>query len=199
MLFNSSAASYMFEHFVKFRDLVNQESFYWFCALLGSGLYLIQLLLTLLGNADNEGLDGAEVDAVNVKWLSKQAITGFLMMFGWSALTCQNQFNLPRSATLAIALAVGVVTVIVTGFLFKMARKLHSPGTVFALEDAIGKEAVVYQRIPKGGIGKISISLHQLTHEIDARAENDEDIPSFAFVRVIKKSDNTLIVTPIKQ
>jgi hypothetical protein len=119
------------------------------------------------------------------------------MMFGWAALTCQNQFHLPRSATLSIAIAAGIVTVLVTGCIFKMARKLHSSGTVFALDDAIGKEAVVYQRIPRAGIGKISISLHHLTHEIDAMSLDDEDIPSFTAVRVVKKaSDSVVVVAP---
>ena len=187
----------MFENLM---DLINQDHLFWFCALSGSGMFIIQFLLSLLGNADHEVLNSTEIDTVQVKWLSKQAITGFFMMFGWAALTCQNQFNLPRSATLAIALAAGTVTILVTGFLFKMARKLHSSGTVFTLEDAVGKEAVVYQRIPKGGIGKISISLHHMTHEIDAASLNDEELPSFALVRVINKTnDNTLIVTLIKQ
>ena len=190
----------MIENVLKFKDLISQDSLFWFCALSGSGIFIIQFLLSLIGNTDHEGIDPPEVDAVKFKWLSKQAITGFLMMFGWSALTCKNQFNLSIGTTLAIALAAGMVTVLVTGYIFKMARKLHSPGTVFAIEDAIGKEAVVYQHIPKGGIGKISISLHHFTHEIDAMSLNDEDIPSFALVRVIKKtSDSTLMVTLIKQ
>jgi hypothetical protein len=56
----------MFESLVKFRDLVNQDSLFWFCALLGSGMYFLQFLLSLFGNAD---LEGTEVDALQVKWL----------------------------------------------------------------------------------------------------------------------------------
>lgn len=190
----------MVEILTKFKGLIDQDSLFWFCALSGSGMFVIQFLLSLFGVADHEVLDSPEVDTANIKWLSKQAVTGFLMMFGWTALTCQNQFSLPRSATLAIALAAGIVTILVSGLLFRMTGKLHSPGTIFTLEDAIGKEAVVYQHIPRGGIGKISISLHHMTHEIEAMSLHDEDIPSFSSVRVIKKSgDNTLIVTPIKQ
>lgn len=190
----------MLEVLTKFKGLINQDSLFWFCALLGSGMFIIQFLLSLFGIADHELPESSEADTVSFKWLSKQAITGFLMMFGWSALTCQNQFNLPKSATLAIALAVGIVTILVSGLLFRVTGKLNSQGTIFTLEDAIGKEAVVYQLIPRGGIGKITISLHDMTHEIEAMSLNDEDIPSFSSVRVIKKAgDNTLIVTPIKQ
>ncbi len=190
----------MLENLHTFRDLLNQDSLYWFCALSGSGIFIILFLMSLFGGADYDHLEAGELDAVRVNWLSKQAISGFLMMFGWTSLTCQNQFHLPGSVTLAVAIAAGTVAVLVNGFLFKMTRKLHSSGTVFSLEDAIGKEAVVYQQIPKDGIGKISISLHHFTHEIDAISLNDEDIPSFSAVRVIKKaSDNILVVTCIKQ
>ena len=191
----------MIEHFSKFKDAMNQSPFFWSCALLGSSMFIIQLLLSFVGDLDNETLNGdAEIDSVKVKWVSKQAITGFLMMFGWSALTCQKQFNLSKTMTLIIAVAVGMVTVFVISFIFKLARKLHSSGNVFNLEDTVGKEAMVYQRIPKDGIGKISLSLHHMTHEIDAMSDNNEELPSFISVRIIKKeSDDVVIVTQIKQ
>lgn len=188
------------ENIHTFRDLLNQESLYWFCALSGSGMFLIQFLMSLLGSADSDQLEAGNFDTVRVNWLSKQAISGFLMMFGWTSLTCYNQFNLSGAMTLAVATTAGIFTVLVTGLLFKMTKKLHSSGTLFSLEDAIGKEAIVYQRIPRGGAGKISISLHHLTHEIDAFSLNDEEIPSFAPVKVIRKaSDNVVIVASIKQ
>jgi len=164
-------------------------------------MFIIQLLLCFVGDFDSEAVNGdAEMDSDKVKWASKQAITGFLMMFGWSALTCQKQFNLSTTMTLIIAVAVGMVTVFVIGFIFKMARKLHSSGNVFRLEDTIGKEATVYQRIPKDGIGKISLSLHDMTREIDAMSHNGDEIASFVCVRIVKKSsDDVVIVTQIKQ
>ncbi len=191
----------MIEHFSKFIDVMNQNPFFWSCALLGSGMFIIQLLLSFVGDFDNEASHGdAEIDTVKVKWISKQAITGFLMMFGWSALTCQRQFNLSRAMTLIIAAAAGIVTVFVIGFIFKMARKLHSSGNVFRLDDTIGKEAMVYQRIPKDGIGKISLAHHQITHEIDAMSDNGDELPSFISVRILKKaSDDVVIVSQIKQ
>lgn len=191
----------MIDIFSKFTNAMNQSPFFWSCALLGSGMFLIQLLLSFVGGLDSEAPHGdAEMDSVKVKWMSKQAITGFLMMFGWSALTCQRQFNLSMAMTLIIAVAVGIVTVFIIGFIFKMARKLHSSGNVFRLDDAIGKEAMVYQRIPKDGVGKISLSLHHMTHEIDAMSDNGDELPSFISVRILKKaSEDLVIVSQIKQ
>jgi hypothetical protein len=177
---------------------MNENDLFWFCALLGTGLFAIQFLLSVFGNFDQEDLEASTVDAFQVKWLSKQALTGFLMLFGWSALTCKHQFGLSLAPTLAIALAAGVATVLINGSIFKLARKLHSPGSKFDIAQTLGLEAVVYQRIPKGGVGKISLSLHNMTFEIDALSLDSEEIPSFAPVKVIQQAnENTVIVTPI--
>ncbi len=188
------------EFVIKLSELMSKDFFFWFCALSGSGLFIIQVLLTLLGVMDHDDLnDNAELDAGKVKWLSKQAITGFLMMFGWSALACKYELGLPTAATILVACSAGLLAVLITGFIFRVARKLRSTGTVFRIEDAIGKEAIVYQRIPKDGAGKISISLHNLTHEIDAMSLGEE-VASFISVQIIKKvDDKTVLVVPIKK
>lgn len=176
--------------------MFEKDHLFWFCALSGSGLFLIQLVLYFMG-ADAEDAD--EGSSQNFKWLSKQAITGFLMMFGWVGLACKKELGYsPPTATL-MAIAAGAVAMIISGAIFNLSRKLRSTGTVFRLDEAIGKEASVYQRIPKGGAGKISISLQDITHEIDAISLNGEEVGSFTQVQIIKKADEkTLVVTPIK-
>jgi hypothetical protein len=130
------------------------------------------------------------------KFLSKQAMTGFMMMFGWVGLTCQKEFSLSGFNTVWIAVAFGILTMILTGFLFQGAKKLRSSGTVFKLEDAVGLEALIYQRILKDGVGKVTVTMHQFTYEIDAIAH--EDLPSFTKVRIVKKVDEkTVLVAPI--
>lgn len=173
----------------------------WFCALAGTGMFIIQFCLNLFSLDGNDSLDdpGGETDAGTFKWLSKHAVTAFLMMFGWTGLTCVKQFELPATATVLFSLAAGSISIFITGFIFKMARKMRSSGTVFRIEDAIGKEATIYQRIPKDGVGKISVSIHQLTHEIDAVSSHHEELPSFTSVQIIKKADEkTVVVSPIK-
>jgi len=189
----------MLEYFEKLVTLLDKDFFFWFCALSGSGMFIIQSLLTLLGAGENNDEEGSS-DSIKVRWLSKQAIAGFLMMFGWSALTCKHEFYLQGGASIAIAFVVGLITVLISGFIFKAARKLRSSGTVFKIEDAIGKEAIVYQRIPKDGAGKITISLHHLTHELDAISLGEEELSSFSSVQIINKADDrTVIVVPIKK
>lgn len=177
------------------------SSIFWFCALVGSGMFLIQFIINMCGMGEQEGGGEGGEDALDLrkfKWLSIQAVTGFLMMFGWTAITCQKEFGLQDASTIGIALAAGVFAVFVVRSVFKLANKLKSPGSVYRIEDAIGKEGYVYQRIPKGGRGKVSLSLQNLTHEIDAISHHHEDLPSFVRVKIIEKSDeNTVVVAPI--
>lgn len=166
--------------------LIHSSPVFWVSAFTGTAIFVIQMITS-----------GDDFD--NFKWLSKQAVTGFMMMFGWSGITCQLEFHLPESTSLLISFCVGLLTIYITGYIFKAAKKLHSPGTVFTLDDAIGKEALVYQRIPRDGLGKITISLQQMTHEINAASQNQSEIPFFTRVQVIKKiDDSTVVVAEIK-
>lgn len=164
------------------------------CALAGTGLLILQLVMSLIGTDTDHESD-------KFKWLFRQALTGFVMMFGWVGLTCDQQFNFSIYITLLLATAAGIVAAVITSLIFRLAKKAHSPGTVFKIEDAVGKEGSVYQRIPsKGsGAGKISISIHGFTHEIDAISFHGEEIASFTQVQVIKQADEkTVVVIPLK-
>ena len=179
-----------------FYALVANDSLFWFCALSGTALFIIQFALTFIGGDSFES--GESADPSDFKWLSKQTLTGFLMLFGWVGLTCKKEFHLSGSAASGFAFCGGLLSLIISGFLFKTAKKLRSTGTVFYIDDAIGKEAIVYQRISNGGIGKVSFTIHELTHEIDAISYHTEEIPSFSPVKITQKMDDkTVVVVPI--
>ncbi len=183
-----------------FQDLITSDSFYWFCALAGSGMFFIQFIINLFGLSDQDDFsEGNEsVDARKLKWLSMQTITGFLMMFGWTAITCQNEFALPDEWTICIAIAIGFFSAMTIRSIFKMTDKLKSSGSIFNIEEAIGKEAYVYQRILKGEMGKISMTLQHFTYEIDAVSHHPEELASFSRVKIIGKiNDKTVVVTPL--
>lgn len=176
--------------------MLEKEALFWFCALAGSGMFFIQFLLFFTGAEVDDADEG--VSSQNFKLLSKQTVTGFLMMFGWSGLACKKELGFSSFASTGIATITGFLAMLITASLFKMARKLRSSGTVFRIEEAVGKEAAVYQRIPKEGVGKITLSLHDLTHEIDAISHNGEEIRSFSQVQIIKKADEkTVVVIPV--
>jgi hypothetical protein len=193
----------MFYYINIFNELVKSGSLFWFCALAGSGMFFIQFIINIFGGADQDNIDVGDTtdassnsaDVRKFKWFSMQTITGFLMMFGWTAITCQKEFGFQNIPTIGISIASGILAALIIRSIFKNARKLQSFGNSYRIEDAIGKEAYVYQSIPKDGIGKISISLQNFTHEIDAISHNSEALSSFSRVKIIeKKDDNTVIV-----
>ncbi len=181
---------------------INFGKVFWFCALAGTGLVLIQFLMSLMG-ADHDYHEtdhgGSSIEDGKFKWMSRQSAAGFMMMFGWAGVVCTEQFKFSILIALLISVGAGLAAALIAALIFRLAKKAHSPGTVFKIDDAIGKEAVVYHRIPKQGSGKISIPLHGFTHEIDAISPNEEEIPSFTSVQIIKKADGkTVVVVPIK-
>jgi hypothetical protein len=184
--------------------VLNKETVFCFFSLSGSVILVIQLILNLFGlshhyDIGDTDIGTGEIDTSNFKWLSKQALSGFFMMFGWVGLSCLKEFEFNVLLSSAIAFIAGVLAMFVSGFIFKMAGKLHSPGTVFKIEDAIGLEAIIYYRILKKDKGRVSISINNLTREIDAIALNEEEIPSFTKVKIINKVDeNTVSVVPVK-
>lgn len=188
------------------KEFVLSDHLFWFCALVGTLLFFIQFFLTLFGFSSHVGceMDGMmdhghdAVDVTEIKWLSMQTVTGFLMMFGWSALTCRKEFELGLFLTFLFSLLVGIFSIFVLYFLSKKARGLESPGSLFSIEEAIGKEAVVYQRIPPEGTGKVLLTLKESYYEIDAISQLEDEIPSFSRVRILEKIDeNTVLVTPV--
>lgn len=176
---------------------VQEGSVFWLFGSIGFALFLFQLVMGLIGA--EQGDDGGFLDTMAFKWLSKQALTGFLMLFGLSGLTCLKEFKFSPAFSVCIAFIAGLITVIVSGLVFRGAKKLHSSGHVFNIEEAIGKQAMVYQRISKESSGKISINLSEITHELNAISLTGEELDSFTPVQIIKKMDEkTVVVVPYK-
>jgi hypothetical protein len=195
----------MFYYINYFNELIKAGSIFWFCALTGSGMFVIQFIINIFGGNDPDSYDVGDatdvssdsIDVRKFKWLSLQAITGFLMIFGWTAITCQREFGLENMATMGISMASGILAAFIIRSIFTGAKRLHSSGNSYRIEDAIGKEAYVYQSIPKEGVGKISISLQQFTYEIDAISLNSEEVSSFTRVKIIKKKDDNTVVVAL--
>ena len=125
----------------------NSEFIFWFFAWAGTGMLIIQTVLSLVA-ADQDGDDHTTFEDSKFKWMTKQALTGFIMLFGWVGLACIKQFNLTVLISIFIGAAAGLIASFLASFIFHLAKKAHSPGTVFNLDEAIGKEGVVYHRIP---------------------------------------------------
>ncbi len=183
-----------------FKLLIAQNPVLWFCAISGTVIFLIQFILNLfIGDHEHHAEVGSEDNGEgDLKWLSKYAVSGFLMMFGWIGLTCVKQFALPLWVAIVVAILSGFFTVFLLRLLFRGVRRLHSPGNVFNIEDAIGREGEITHRIPENGVGSISLLIDNFRYEIGAISTGNKELPSFTRVKVIDKTiDNIAVVIPL--
>lgn len=141
----------------------------------GSGMLALQLVLGLFGFAEGDDFE----------WVSAQAWGGFLMMFGFVGASILGE-GLGWACLGGVSAGMGAAWVV--RMVMKGAKKFESRGSSCKIEEVIGKEAVVYQRIPKGGVGKITVRFPHMMCEIDAVSE--EEISSFKRVVIVGKRDD---------
>ncbi|MEM1282385.1 MAG: hypothetical protein AAGG81_02400, partial [Chlamydiota bacterium] len=127
------------------------------------------------------------------KVFSTHSLTGFFMMFGWVGLACYKQYGISSTLSILVASVSGVLMMVVTVYLFKLAALLVSSGTKFHIEESLGRRATVYQKIPASGVGKIQITVNGYQREICAVSENHQEIGSFTEVTVKKVIDNQMV------
>ena len=175
------------------------ERIFWLCAIVSSILFLIRTILMFIGQ-DSDNADSIDVDVDDVssdtsfQVLSINSITAFFMMFGWIGLSCYKQFSMGNLPSILIALVAGIISLIITSYIFQAAKKLVSTGSGFTIDKTVGLKASVYQRIPANGKGKIQISIKGgMTREIDAISENQQEIESFQSVTVVKVIDPSTV------
>ncbi len=199
------------------------EPYYFFTAILGSVIFLIQLILMITTGAGAEGAEGADgafdgidletdmssaeaVDAVDAghidstaafKLFSVQSILGFLMGFGWMGLACRLEWEMSGFASFAASMGFGTLAMGLSAFLQLQLKKLNTTSKQ-DVRTTLGQVGTVYLKIPaKGmGMGQIEITISG-TKRILKATSNGGEIASFTTVEVIDvHNDNTVLVKP---
>lgn len=140
---------------------------------------------------DVSGLDGLRVFTV-------RGIIAFFVVFGWVGVVLDNS-GLPLGATIPIALASGVLMMIVLAYLTKGVLKLKSDGTADN-KNALGVAGRVQLTVPpsRSGAGKVHIILQGTYSERDAVTDEDTPIPTGSEIVVIGLSGKTTLVVKRK-
>lgn len=171
------------------------HSLFWMCAIFGSTLFVLRCITAIGGFSDESDSDN-DMDSDHsdhqislFKLFTLHSLSGFFMMFGWTGLTCLEEFHYNYSTTLVVASCVGFLTVILTSLIFKWAQSLINTGSHFSIEKTIGMIGTVYQQIPSHGQGKIHLIVDGVTREILAQSYDNSPIPSFCIIQVISVVD----------
>ncbi len=178
-----------------FEALSTLQQVFWVCAGVSSLVFIIQFILTLIG-MDSVDMD-VDVDTGDTMDLggglslfSIRNLVNFFVGFGWAGVCLETAISSPVVLTL-VAVAVGVLFVVVFFYLRKQMFKLESNGA-FDINNCLDKTADVYLRIPASGKGKIQISVNGSVHELDAFSTGDA-IPTGAKVRVVEIIDSSTV------
>jgi len=183
----------------------NQDTWmqvFWGCAIVGSLIFLVQMVLTLMGmdhsdmDVDFDGADTMDLGG-GISLFSIKNFVNFIVGFGWGGVCFADAIENKWLLTL-VAVAVGVGFVLMFFFIKKQTKRLEHNGA-FRIEDSVGKTVDVYLRIPAGrsGTGKVQISFSGSVQEVAAQTDG-EALASGTRVRVVSVIDaHTLLVTPI--
>ena len=150
-------------------------SVYWGFAIGGSAIFAITAIAALFGMGGAESgdvdvdMDG-EIDIVHpdsgifdFKLISFRSILAFIAMFGWGGVV----FGEHGWKGFGVAIACGLVTMVITAYLIMSILKLQQSGTR-ANASLVGQKGTVYLAIPAGGRGKVILDLGDSTREITA-------------------------------
>ena len=172
------------------------------CAIAGATVIIGQSGLSLFGFGDADDVDpDIDVDdldgADSLNFLSIRGLAGFLALFGMMGAggTASGWNSL---VTLVVALASGFTIMFFIAVTMRWFRRQQSSGNLRP-ENAVGKSARVYLRIPanRAGKGKITVSVQGRNLELEAVTAGPE-LPTGSACRVVSMvTEDTFEVTAL--
>lgn len=171
-----------------FSDMSSLQVVFWITALIGSTIFIVLFIFSLLG-ADTEaemdtdtevGMD----DGIGIQFFTFKNAMAFFTIFGWTGIAClDNGFSAGASTTIAFFAGLAMMTFM--AFLFLWISKLAENGTL-KIENAVGNIGEVYLSIGanRSRIGKISIDVQGSKRELSALSDETEDLKQGEVIRV---------------
>ncbi|MEW6741212.1 MAG: hypothetical protein AB1486_00510 [Planctomycetota bacterium] len=199
------------------------ESLFFWCAVVGGTVLVIQTLMLLLGGLGGDTEAHTDVDhdvgttevhghdmshdstvtdaqhALFLKLLSLKTIVAFLTFFGLAGLSAVHA-GTEAIPTLLIALGAGIAAMVAVAYLMAGLSRLQARGNI-NLQNAIGHPGKVYLRIPphRAGPGKVTVVFQGRSVECKA-VTGGLEIPTGARVWVVGLSgSDTLEVAPMEK
>jgi membrane protein implicated in regulation of membrane protease activity len=190
--------------YLKMEVATMYSMFYWI-AIPATIIFGILILGSLIGFGDTDleietELDvdaDADLDGTGPDFpiLTIKNLFAFFTMFSWVGMACI-KYGFTTTSTLLISTLSGVGLVLVLSSLYYMMSKLKQD-TVSSISEAVGKDAVVYLRIPKNGKGQINVKINGSLQTIDAIAKNGKTFKNGESVKVVEARENELVVDSI--
>jgi membrane protein implicated in regulation of membrane protease activity len=172
--------------------LAESRNFYFYLALAGSVMFVVQLLLMLFGGAADADADAADFEAADidladssgislVSFFSLRSMLAFVTFFGWAGFFWGGSGWLGFAVSFGCGLLMMVLTTLLVWFFFKMQQS----GNI-AEEDFIGRDGKVYVSIPADGAGSVTVKFENCTRTV--RAVADSPIAAGTIVKVVSSA-----------
>ena len=169
-------------------DASGLELVFLLSAIIGSLLFFVWFLLTMIGGAAGDVLEGVfDIDMgssdLAFKALTFQGIMAFFMMFGLVGFAMLNSDQSDAMAAMA-GIVAGSISLWGVGKMFEGFKQLEMHGNV-DIENAIGETGSVYSRIPADGRGQVQVTFQG---KLQTRAAVSADGNPFAtgdFIEVV--------------
>jgi hypothetical protein len=189
-----------------------EHQVYFWAALVGGTLLLLQVVMQVIGLGHDVETDGGTPDAdasagdahdpahggnLFFGILSFKALVAFAGIFGLTGLALERT-ELSGFHRVSLAVLAGLLAMVCVAWLMRMLHGLSASGTL-VVGNAVGHQAEVYLRVPGGrtGRGKVTLELQGRTVELGAVTDG-EAIPTGALVRVLEVVGGELLnVAPL--
>lgn len=172
-----------------FDGMSTLEQTYWIIALIGSVVFLIIFILTLIGGGDADmEADASDFEAddggVGFQFFTFKGIVGFFTIFGWTGITCLD-YEMANGVTLIISTIAGLIMMVITSLLFYWMHKLAESGTL-QIKNAVGVIGEVYLPIGanRTNMGKVQIKVQGSLRELEAITDEEKDLKTGTMVKV---------------
>ncbi|MBA6152119.1 hypothetical protein [Gelidibacter maritimus] len=182
-----------------FSDLELFAKFYWVIALIGSLVFLIIVIMTLIGIEGGEDFDDVDtsIDAdtgIEFQFISLKNLIGFFTIFGWSGIACIGE-GFSKSITVLISVIAGLAMMTIMAAMFHYMRKLADSGTL-NYKNAIGAIGEVYLTIGenRSKMGKVSVRVQGTLRELEALTDSFTELKSGTIIKVVDVTSNGILI-----
>jgi len=186
-----------------FNSLGGLEQAFAAAALIGSIVFVIQLVMMLIGtdhgaDAHAPGMevshDVAHADSdVAFQILSVQSVTAFVMVFGFAGFAMSRGSGYGAFPSLGVAFVAGLAAMWLVAKTFSLFRKMQSSGTL-DLNNAVGQTGRIYLSVKPDVPGKIEVTVQGRLQIFDAVSEDREPLPTDTRVVVVRVENQNLMV-----
>lgn len=137
--------------------------------------------------------DGSVGFLDHFSFFSVRNLIYFMMMFGWTGLTCSKS-GFPPWLTILLGILAGLLTTVIIGWIFYLLSRLTESGNL-KMKNAVGKTATVYLSIPasRSGTGIVQVVMQGVTQELNAVTDG-EKLSTGASVHITELLDGNIVL-----